>query len=132
MDISKVKKLKEKCILLNFSGIEIFDKYTDNELSKICNGIGAEWFPEKVRNLVTWIFDYLEATAFLHDIEFEAQKSFDIANKNFLENGKIEIKYNYNWYHPMRYIALHRVKQFYALLETFGGIAYKKAGEKGK
>jgi hypothetical protein len=68
----------------------------------------------------------------LHDIEFEAQIGFSIANKHFLKNGKIEILNKYGWYNPMRYIALNRLKQFYILLQTFGLIAYKNAGDKNK
>lgn len=132
MDIEKVEYLREKCFSLCFHGADILFKYNNSKLSKICNGIGAEWFPEKVRNLVTWIFNYLEITSFLHDIEFEAQIGFSIANKHFLKNGKIEILNKYGWYNPMRYIALNRLKQFYILLQTFGLIAYKNAGDKNK
>lgn len=130
MDIDKVIQLREKCFSLRFEGANILFKYNNRKLAKICNGIGAEWFPEKVRNLVTWIFNYLEATSFLHDVEFEEQISFSLANSHFLTNGRIEIKDKYSWINPMRYIALRRVKQFYILLQTFGGIAYKNAGEK--
>jgi hypothetical protein len=132
MDIKKVEILKSKCFSLKFIGAEILYKYSNKKLSQICNGIGADWFPEKVRNIATWIFNYLEATAFLHDVEFDEQISFSLANSHFLQNGRIEILNKFSWYNPMRYIALRRLKQFYILLQTFGLIAYNQAGDKDK
>jgi hypothetical protein len=132
MTQSKAQELKEKCFKLKFVGSEILFKYNNSQLAKICNGIGADWFPDYFRDIVSWIFNYLSATAFLHDVEYEAQIGLSLANEHFLINGEIEIKSKFTWYNPMRYIAMRRLKQFYHLLETFGHVAYKIAGLKKK
>lgn len=130
MKLPKVKKLRKKCIELGFIGVDILDKYSNRELTSICNGIGADWFPKSVRKLIDWICEYLQATAFQHDIEFEAQIGFEVANAHFLINGRKEVKAKYKWYNPKRYIALRRARQFYILLEYFGYPAYLQAMEK--
>ena len=132
MNADKAQELKEECFRLKFVGSEILFKYNNAQLAKICNGIGADWFPEYFREIVSWIFNYLSATAFQHDVEFEAQIGLALANEHFLINGEIEIKDKFAWYNPMRYIALRRLRQFYHLLVTFGHVAYNIAGLKKK
>ena len=127
MNLMTVKKLRGKCHALKFEGVEVLEKFTDNELRKICNGIGPEWMPEKYRKILSWIYKYLEATAFLHDAEFEAQIGFHKANSHFFGNGNIEVRARFKWYDLRRYIGFRRVRQFYWLLETFGMRAYNEA-----
>lgn len=128
MNLMKIKELREKCHALGFEGVEVLDRYTDNELRIYCNGIGPEFFPEKCRKVITWIFKYLEATAFLHDAEYTAQVGFRKANAHFFTNGNIEVRANFKWYHPRRYIGMRRVRQFYCILEIIGNRAYYEAG----
>ena len=130
MNLMQVKKLREKCHALKFEGVEVLEKFTDNELRIICNGIGPEWLPAKYRKVLTWIYKYLEATAFLHDAEFEAQIGFHKANSHFFTNGNIEVRARFKWYDLRRYIGFRRVRQFYWILETFGVRAYNEAGNK--
>ena len=130
MNLMQVKKLREKCHALKFEGVEILERFTDNELCIICNGIGPEWLPAKYRKILSWIYKYLEATAFLHDAEFEAQICFRKANGHFFTNGNIEVRARFKWYDLRRYVGFRRVRQFYWLLETFGMRAYNEAGNK--
>ena len=130
MKLMKVKELRNKCHALKFEGVEILEQYTNNELRKICNGIGPEFFPEKWRKIITWIFKYLEATAFLHDVEFHTQIGFGRANAHFFINGIREVKAKFKWYDLRRYIGKRRVRQFYWLLKTFGTRAYNEARDK--
>ena len=130
MKLIEVKKLRKKCYTLGFEGVEVLENFTDNELRKICNGIGPEWLPEKYRKILTWIYKYMIVTAFLHDVEFEAQIGFHKANSHFFTNGNIEVRTHFKWYNPRRYIGLRRVRQFYWLLETFGIRAYNEAQNK--
>ena len=127
MNLMQVKKLREKCHVLKFEGVEVLETFTDNELRNICNGIGPEWLPAEYRKILTWIYKYLEATAFLHDAEFEAQIGFRKANGHFFVNGIAEVKARFKWYNLRRYIGFRRVRQFYWLLETFGFRAYEEA-----
>ncbi len=130
MNLMQVKKLREKCHALKFEGVEVLERFTDNELRIICNGIGPEWLPTKYRKILSWIYKYLEATAFLHDAEFEAQIGFYKANSHFFGNGNIEVRARFKWYDLRRYIGFRRVRQFYWILETLGSKAYKEAENK--
>jgi hypothetical protein len=130
MNLMQIKKLRETCHALKFEGVEVLEKFTDNELRIICNGIGPEFFPEKFRKIITWIFKYLEATAFLHDAEYQAQVGFSLANTHFYNNGMKEVDAKFAWYDPRRYVGRHRVRQFYWILETFGIRAYNEAGRR--
>jgi hypothetical protein len=107
--------------------VEVLDRYTDNELRQICNGIGPEFFPEKFRKIITGIFKYLEATAFLHDAEYQAQVGFSLANTHFYNNGMKEVDAKFAWYDPRRYVGRHRVRQFTLALQLFGIRAYYNA-----
>lgn len=127
MNLMKIKELREKCHALGFEGAEVLDRFSDNELRIYCNGIGPEFFPAKCRKVITWIFKYLEATAFLHDAEYTAQIGFRKANAHFFTNGIAEVYHNFKWYHPRRYIGMRRVRQFWWMLETFGIRAYEEA-----
>ena len=130
MDLVQVKELQAKCYSLGFEGVEVLEKFTDKELQKICNGIGPEWMPDCYRKVADWVWKYLTATAFLHDAEYEAQIGFHKANSHFFTNGILEVKANFKWYNPRRYIGYRRVRQFYWLLETFGIRAYNEAVNK--
>ena len=132
MNLMQVKKLREKCHALKFEGVEVLERFTDNDLRIICNGIGPEWLPTKYRKILTWIYKYLEATAFLHDAEFEAQIGFRKANGHFFTNGNIEVRARFKWYDLRRYIGFRRVRQFYWILETFGIRAYEEARNRDK
>ncbi len=127
MKLMKVKELRNKCHALDFEGVEILEKFTDNELRKICNGIGPEFFPDAWRKVISWIYKYLETTAFLHDAEFQAQVGLHKANAHFFVNGNLEVIAKFKWYDLRRYIGKRRVRQFYWLLETFGCRAYNEA-----
>ncbi len=132
MNLMTVKCLRKKCYALKFEGAEILERFIDNELRIICNGIGPEWLPKKYRKILSWIYEYLEATAFLHDAEFEAQIGFRKANEHFFVNGNIEVRAKFKWYNLRRYIGFRRVRQFYWLLETFGFRAYEEARTRNK
>ena len=127
MNIMQVKKLRKRCFELQFEGVEVLDLFTDSELRKVCNGIGPEWLPTRYRKIITWIFKYLETTAFLHDAEYQAQIGFAKANSHFFANGNLEVRAKFKWYDLRRYIGFRRVRQFYWLLETFGNTAYENA-----
>ena len=47
--IDEIKRLKGLCEEYNLEGREILDKYTDEELAALFNGIGPEAFPSWLR-----------------------------------------------------------------------------------
>ena len=48
-----INELRKKCYELELEGKEILDKYTDEDLEKIYNGIGPDRFPDWLREIVT-------------------------------------------------------------------------------
>jgi hypothetical protein len=55
------------------------------------NGIGAEWMPARLRNLVTKLFSKMEAAALIHDVEYlnpnKSYWNFTKANFRLFYNG---------------------------------------------
>ena len=52
------------------SGRSRLDRYTYAELCRLCNGIGAEWMPKIMRNLLTALSPFAEPAAVIHDVEY--------------------------------------------------------------
>ncbi len=122
--IDEIKKLKDKAIKLELYGHELLKSYSDEELQKICNGIGADFFPEKLRSIITSINPSFEASALIHDLMYHIDYGFEQANDLLELNGKIEAKSTYSWYNPLRYFAIRRAKIFANLCRKFGQDAY--------
>ena len=78
-------------IALKFSFPPSFKGYSSRRLVKLYNGIGAEWMPKALRDLVTYICDRLEAAALLHDFEYTRKKKsywrFTVANVRLAYNA---------------------------------------------
>ena len=89
--VEHIKYLRQKAIALNFSFPANFKRYSSKRLVSIYNGIGAEWMPEFLRKITSFIFDRLEAAALLHDFEYTRQKKsywhFTVANLRFAYNA---------------------------------------------
>jgi hypothetical protein len=97
-----------------------------------CNGIGPEWFPDKLRNFITWLNPRQKATAAIHDMMYACGHDFSRANDIFAINGKWEAVAAYKWYSPRRYIAIAKAQIFAKLCQKFGYMAWKSAQRKMK
>ena len=90
-DIEYIKYLRQMAIALKFSFPPSFKGYSSRRLVKLYNGIGAEWMPKALRDLVTYICDRLEAAALLHDFEYTRKKKsywrFTVANVRLAYNA---------------------------------------------
>ena len=122
--IEEIKFLREKALKLQLVGYELLENFTDEELQKICNGIGAEWFPENIRKTLDKLCPSMRATAMIHDLQWYLQCDFAESNKTLKQNGIIEAKAEYPWYHPLRYVCIRRAKVFAELCQKFGFLAY--------
>ena len=111
------------------SGRSRLDRYTYAELCRLCNGIGAEWMPKIMRNLLTALSPFAEPAAVIHDVEYfegGGASEREAADRRFRENIVRTAKRSYDWYHPLRYLAMVRAECFYLLLRTFGTAAWKE------
>jgi hypothetical protein len=67
-----------------------------NTLKKEYNGIGPEWFPEKIRDKVTEYFAFQEESCLIHDCENnirpKTQKQFKLWNDRLYSNMIKKIK----------------------------------------
>lgn len=129
-----INELRKKCYELELEGKEILDKYTDEDLEKIYNGIGPDAFPDWVRDFITELNPSLAPVALIHDVEWHesdgTEKTFHESNFRFRRNGNAVAK-TYAWYCLRRYIVWNHTRLFYKALETiFGKLAWKEAYQK--
>ncbi|UKI30465.1 MAG: hypothetical protein L6W00_21300 [Lentisphaeria bacterium] len=77
------------------SGRSRLDRYTYAELCRLCNGIGAEWMPKIMRNLLTALSPFAEPAAVIHDVEYfegGAERERGMADLQFRDNIVITAK----------------------------------------
>jgi len=100
-------------------------------LDQICNGIGAEWMGEKLRNALSKLHPSLVIVADLHDLRWflgkGTQEDFLDSNSKFASNGVKIAKYFYGWYNPRRYIVMMDAKRYAGYLNLGGKVAYYAA-----
>ena len=83
-------------------GLEMPDEYryaTDEELLRVCNGIGNESMWPWLRKATTFIFRLLLVCADIHDFRFEysdgTKKSWRYANREMKRNNRTVIRFYY-------------------------------------
>ena len=82
--LEEIAALRQKCKDLRLRGAWRLDRYSNEELQIICNGIGPRGIPEFIRKSFNRLHPSLQAAAFIHDVEFEESDgtvtAFDRAN----------------------------------------------------
>ena len=90
-DIEYIRYLRQTAVALKFSFPPNFKRYNSKRLLRCYNGVGAEWMPDWLLKIVTFLCDRLEAPALLHDFEFvHGKKSywrFTVANVRLAYNA---------------------------------------------
>ena len=122
----------EKAMLIHArarkQGLSDAERLADYEYArKICNGIGAEWFPEGVRELAGKLAPALEPTAWIHDLDYEAGGGWRerrSADWRFLRNGFRAACSEYAWDQLRRYATMATALRFWVLLRLFGAAAF--------
>ena len=97
-----------------------------------CNGIGADWMPDALCDLISTMNPTLKPVAAVHDVEYTVGGTEDdrkAADERFLANGLKAANYEYGWYNPVRYIVRHQAHKYYTLLRAFGGAAWNYTNE---
>ena len=107
----------------------IADKYTDEELAKIYNGLGPDSFPRWLRAVITDLNPLLEPVASIHDIEWHeadgSREAFNAANQRWTRNGDRVAPVEVRAGDPRRYLLMNRVRRFGNYCQAFGWSAWK-------
>ena len=111
---------------LNLSGYWLL---RDTERAvRVCNGIGAEWFPAWARQIIDTCCPHLIVVADIHDERYEIGGDDNArrrADDEFLANGYAVAEHYYAWYNPVRYVAEFTVRRMHRLLRLGGAKAWK-------
>ena len=104
-------------------------------VSKVCNGIGPECWPEVMRKLADKLYPVMELAAAIHDVDYDRGGDFSdrlAADLVFRANCELAIRAKYAWYHPWRYVKLAQAERFYEYLRLFGEGNFGQKGEEEK
>lgn len=125
--LEEIRNIRRTVNELGFEGREIFEKYSDEHLREICNGIGPDWMPDIARDVVSAMNPTLEPVAALHDAAFcegGSREQFLEANRCFAVNGTLAAKAAYSWYDPRRYRVMWQARKFAVICDRFGWTAW--------
>ena len=117
---------------LRLENVEILDRYTEEDISTIYNGIGPDRFPETLREFLNTLHPTLQVVALIHDLEYHeggTRDQFTESNNRFYRNGKTAAFAAYSWYDPRRYLVWNKARQFSNLCELFGWSGWTKPEE---
>ena len=109
--IDEIKRLKGLCEEYNLEGREILDKYTDEELAALFNGIGPEAFPSWLRTALDALHPSLAPVAMIHDVEWS-------------ESDGREETASFGWWRPRRYLVMWDSVKFARICQRFGWGAF--------
>jgi len=98
--------------------------------ARVCNGIGAEWFPAWARHAIDTLCPHIVIVADIHDVRYEIGGDAAArrrADDEYLANGYAVAEHFYAWYNPVRYIAEFVVRRMHRLLRLGGDKAWRAA-----
>ena len=124
-------KLRELLDVAESAGLDCpadFRRAGIDDLAVYCNGIGADWMPDWLREAISGLNPTLVLAADIHDIRYAlggTESERKAADDEMLENGLKLANYRYGWYDPRRYWVRKQMRKFHAILREFGGWAWK-------
>lgn len=121
--------LIQKARELRLENVEILDRYSEEEISRIYNGIGPDRFPDWLRKIVTESAELFEAAALIHDVEYDeggTREQFTAANDRFRRNCYTLVKDRYGWYDIRRYLWMNKARRWSNYCELFGWSGWTK------
>lgn len=122
----------EVAVNLGLSGAKLLKHH---KAQKACNGIGAEWMWDNLRELLGKFNPALVLAADIHDVRYElggSDADRKSADDEFLANALICADAEYYWFNPFRYRARKQARKFYFILRVIGGKAWSEAQKKKK
>lgn len=124
-----LNEIEEKIALAKAAKLSGAELLLDRERAcRVCNGIGADWMPDWLREAISGLNPTLVLAADIHDIRYalggtEAERK--AADDEMLENGIKLANHHYSRFDPRRYIVQFVMLQFYIKLRQFGAFAFK-------
>jgi len=92
--IEHVAELKRHCVRRGLSLPERFLFASPETLTECYNGVGPDRWSSRFRRFTTWILTFLEASALIHDWEYEFQPktygAFTVANLRLAWNATMD------------------------------------------
>ena len=118
-----IRQLNQMIILGRLARLRGIHLVSDNlaRSQRVCNGIGAGWFPDWLRWLVGVICPLLIVISLPHDIEYQQGGGIRarwVADWHFLTNGL-----RVAWYHRSRKAAYQAIV-LWIMLRLFGAAAF--------
>ncbi len=135
-DIKTAKRLYRLANHYRLSGCALLRTLSFQTLANDFNGIGPEWFPERLRKVMDALSADLLPVAFVHDVRWSHSDGsfsyFAASNAEFKANGYAVARAKYPWWRPARYLRMNEARVFGNLCQAFGWSAYRAAYEKQK
>ena len=122
--IDEIRRLRRACEDMELENSEMLDKYTDEQLSDMFNGIGPQGFPGWLRKALDALHPSLKPVAMIHDVEWSEsdgrRETFDESNERFRRNGIAVACASFGWWRPRRYKVIWDAVKFARICQTFG------------
>lgn len=122
------RELERKAFMYCLTGLEMLSDY--DAVIRDCNGVGADWMPDSLTQIITKMSKEMEVPAAIHDRRYATGKTpqdRQDADLEFLTNVLRVVEFEYPWWHPLRYINRKRAERYYTYLRAFGGRAWEEA-----
>ena len=91
---AEIGRLRTRIYFSSMSVPEGFFETPGEELQKIYNGVGPEHWSARFRRFTSWVLDFLEAPAMIHDWEYVKQPktygAFTLANLRLAKNAYLD------------------------------------------
>lgn len=127
-DLNEIRRLRAVCEECGLEGRKILDKYTDEELAALFNGIGPEAFPSWLRTALDALHPSLAPVAMIHDVEWSEsdgkEETFAASNARFRRNGCKVASASFGWWRPRRYLVMWDSVKFARICQRFGWSAF--------
>ena len=108
-NVEEIKRLRQICEEYGLEGSELLVGRTDEELARLYNGIGPEFLPPALREMVTKWLHLFEPAALIHDARTHESNGmlplFCLANAEFHINCRRLADRAYPWWNWKRYRA---------------------------
>ena len=109
-------ELRQRALELKLQHAERLDRYTDQELARVYNGVGPDRWSDKVRKLLSKVLLPALPAVLVHDVDYDIggdYHDFLVANRTLADNVN-RIAGTYPWYSRTR----RRLRRLAPLMEA--------------
>jgi hypothetical protein len=107
---------------------DFYPMLTPVQIQQCCNGMGAEWMGEDIREILDKVFDEFEDCVDVHDVDYCCKEKKEVADKRFLSNMRKACWYEIPWYRPLKFARfLGWSRALYLAVHLHGDKAYEEA-----